>query len=281
MFFGSVCLGKLGDLCFDSNIELNRYTFIQNLQMPLFMKTIFLCFANDEKESLQSLKKEREALLKLLDKGHSKGHFALKEIPNATRDKVVDGLIDYSKSLNVFFFSGHAGRDKLVFEDSNAHAEGIAGLLEQCPNLDLVILNGCSTVGQVRALNELSSKPAIITTSAPVEDFSATKFSTIFFKALVEQKATLKQAFDTAVSGVKTNKRPFVVRRYRELILRDEEKGVWGVFVPEDRKKLKKWRFPQKDIKQKVTPMPNLKVKNKKNKIDRQININNLKGGIN
>lgn len=230
------------------------------------MKSIFLCFANDEKETLKSLKKERNELLKLLDRGNSKNHFTLKEIPNATIEKVSDGLIDYCESLNVFLFSGHASHDKLAFEDGIANPKGIVGLLKQCPNLDLVILNGCSTVGQVKALYSLPSKPAVIATSAPVEDYSATRFSIALFKTLVEQSTVLRNAFDTAMSAVQVSKEPLVIRSYRELISKDDNEGVWGLYINQKRKELEQWRLPKGDnTKQSTDKINNVSVKGEEN----------------
>ena len=217
------------------------------------MKSILLCFANDENQSLRSLKKERKKLSKLLDQGNCRNHFILKEIPNATKDQVIDGLIRYNRSLNVFFFSGHAGKDKLILEDGAATAGGVSGLLKLCKKLDLIILNGCSTASQVKELLRMPSKPAVIATSAPVKDISAGIFSERFFEALVEDKMTLVKAFRAAVSAIRINEKyhdniinPY--KTYRELVSCDESEGVWGLFIPSSKKELKNWKLPSKPI---------------------------------
>lgn len=230
------------------------------------MKTILLCFANDEKESLQTLKFERSEILKLLDKGNNKNHFTLKDIPNATRTKIRDGLIDYRESLNVFLFSGHAGRDKLLFEDGIANAEGIAGLLGKCPNLELVILNGCSTVGQVEELINLPNHPVVIATSAPVEERSATNFSITFFKTLVEKKATLKDAFETAIDAVKILHADNNIKVYKDLVARGKGQGIWGLYEVNKKSNSEKWKMPKKKRKELDKFLP-------KNKISGDANI--------
>lgn len=227
------------------------------------MKSILLCFANDEEENLESLKEERKVLSKLLDKGNSENHFILKEISNANKDVLIDSLIRYNKSLSVFFFSGHAGKDKLFLEDGMARAVGIAGLLRLCPNLDLIILNGCSTASQVKELLNLPGRPAVIATSAPVEDNSAGIFSKKFFESLVIDRLTLAMAFDAAVSAVQCNEKYIAevenpYKRYRELVSCDDAKGVWGLFIPNSRKQLKNWKIPNKVINYERRRSPNI-----------------------
>ena len=53
--------------------------------------------------------------------------------------------------------------------------------ISRCKNLNLVILNGCSTVGIVEALIKIKI-PVIIATNSPVDDNKAMMFSTEFFK---------------------------------------------------------------------------------------------------
>jgi hypothetical protein len=44
-------------------------------------------------------------------------------------------------------------------EDGMAYSTGIAGLLEQCPKLKLIVLNGCATKGQLKQLGNLKNPP--------------------------------------------------------------------------------------------------------------------------
>lgn len=214
------------------------------------MKSILICFANDEKESLVTLKEERARLSKLFDTGASQKHFSIKEIPHATIENVYDGLTSYIDSLRLFLFSGHANRNSLVFEDGAANAAGIVDVLRKCTKLKLVVLNGCSTVGQVKELLNLPSKPAVIATSAPVEDRSATIFSITLFELMVNKEKTLQEAFDLSIGKLKL-KSSIAICNSRELVDTDDAKGVWGLFLPRDKTKRKNWRIPAKSPKTK------------------------------
>lgn len=59
-----------------------------------------------------------------------------------------------------------------MMADAVANANGLARLLGQRPNLQLVFLNGCSTEGQVAELLAQGVK-VVIATDAPVNDRKA------------------------------------------------------------------------------------------------------------
>ena len=85
----------------------------------------------------------------------------------------------------------------LHLEDSSARAVGIAQLLSRCPQLQLIFLNGCSTLEHIQLLREKNSKAAIIATSTPVDDTVATQFSIAFYRAL-SSGTTLEEAVERA-----------------------------------------------------------------------------------
>jgi len=223
------------------------------------MKSILICFANDKRESLTYLKEEREAISKVLDDGNSKSHYIVKQIPQATTDIVIDALGVYRESLNVFLYSGHAGCASLDLEDGKANAEGVASLLALCPKLNLVVLNGCSTIGQVSPLLQLPSRPAVIATSSPICDSTASKFSQYLFKALVKDKMSLGKAFDYAIASLKVKYDVSIIntiktREFRELMSGNAniDEGVWGLFMPENRKELAEWKLLDQNSKVKL-----------------------------
>ena len=109
------------------------------------MPTLFLAFANDDKNHLNTLRDEDKGVNASLNERKSRGDFMVHSEQFATTDSIIKGLRDFKETIEVFLFSGHAGRDVLALEDGEAYADGIAALLGRCPNLKLVILNGCST----------------------------------------------------------------------------------------------------------------------------------------
>lgn len=199
------------------------------------MDVIFLAFANNSKSPLVTLSQEDKAIYNILSPRFIKQHYLIHRGSYATKDSIVHNLDQYKNHIRVFLYSGHAGRDGLLTDDGDAHAEGIAELLSQCPKLQLVFLNGCSTRGQVEALLG-KGIPAVIATSAPVDDQKAAKFSTQFFQSLNNQDS-LQAAFDAA-KGVILTDDPNVhfsskggTVRLSEL---KKDDGLWGIYANDD-----------------------------------------------
>ena len=164
------------------------------------MSLLFLTFANNRHDPLPNLQQEEEAIYRALAPRALRQEILLHRDSYASLAKVTEYITLFRDHLFLFHYSGHAGRDQLVLEDQSASGAGIAGLLKQCPNLKLVVLNGCSTKGQVDKLLE-NGVPVVIATSAPVEDAKAMRFGVRFYKALDEQ-ATIQEAFELAIAEV-------------------------------------------------------------------------------
>ena len=116
------------------------------------MDTLFLSFANQQHEILPTLQEEDDALYRLLAPRAQAQHFLLHRDSYVTLDKLPSYLTLYRDTLSIFLFSGHAGRDRLLLGGGGiANSDGVAQMLGQCPQLKLVMLNGCSTEGQVHS----------------------------------------------------------------------------------------------------------------------------------
>jgi hypothetical protein len=191
------------------------------------MQVIFLAYANSQDAPLPLLGKEDDLIYKSLSGRMLQQHFLVHRDSFTTQSKIAEYLLQYRDQVSIFLFSGHAGRDKLLIEDETTRSEGIAHLLGQCPNLKLVILNGCSTQRQVNQLLA-NGIPIVIATSAPVEDEKAMQFSTQFFSALAQQ-ANIKDAFELAIGKIMMNS---TVKVHRSIVEEDiEEDGpLWGIY---------------------------------------------------
>lgn len=197
------------------------------------MKVIFLAYANSQAAPLPSLQREDTEIYRSLSPRAWKQHFYIHREPYASIQDISEYLVMYRNQVSIFLFSGHAGRDNILLEDEQGRSEGLVQLLAQCPQLKLVVLNGCSTQGQVKALWE-AGIPIVIATSAPVEDKKAADFSIRFFQTLV-QHGTYSEAFEFAVGQTLmgselTIHRDFVFQQDRE------EEGIWGIFCQEKNK---------------------------------------------
>ncbi len=201
------------------------------------METVFLTYANSSSDPLARLRKEEEEVYRLLSRRSAQQDFSLHKDGNATLPKVAEYLVNFRETLSVFCFSGHAGKDALLLEDQTANGLGIAELLGQCPRLRLVLLNGCSTKGQVAKLLELPNHPVVIATSAEVEDVAATQFAISFFQAFSEQFATIQEAFATGLAAAQaTAEQPLAVDSKRGIVLsfeeNEQEDPLWGLYTP-------------------------------------------------
>ena len=167
------------------------------------MKVILLTYANNESEYLPELRNEIETidtyLTSFIDDGIATPQS--KDLPDA---ESLLKLIDiYKKNLSIFLFSGHASSKSILIGDGNElYGEGLAKKLniKECPNLKLVFLNGCSTIGMVNQLID-NSVPVIIYTYSPIDDKKAAAFSMTFFKALADGQS-IEHAFGKAKGDI-------------------------------------------------------------------------------
>lgn len=217
------------------------------------MSTLLLTFANSETHRLPTLIKECEGVNEALQKRFAEGDFVVIDEPWATRKKIIALIQAHKDNISLFLFSGHAGRDQLLLEDGKGHAEGIAGMLGHCPNLKLVILNGCSTAGQVKLLLELGI-PMVIATSAPVEDETAVQFSIAFFKELSQNHNSVNKAFSIALAAAKVYGTIDGIDISKRGLGSDEvDQPMWGLYYGAPYESLlDTWRLPERAVTESV-----------------------------
>lgn len=210
------------------------------------MEVLFFNFANSRSAPLPSLQEEDDSIYKSLSTRALKQHFLLHRESYTTLSKVAEYLVLYRDHISCFHYSGHAGRDVLVLEDDAAQAGGIAHLLGQCPGLKLVVLNGCSTKGQVDGLLA-AGVPVVIATSAPVEDNKATRFGIRFYQAL-ESQLSIKEAFEMAIGEVMGADAGIEAHRSFKVPETKAEGPLWGLFWREDKEAVLEEKLPVKSI---------------------------------
>ncbi len=202
-------------------------------------KLIF-SFANNQQDPLPSLETEKAEVLHIVqDRKKIKDDFEF--VNPVTRQELADFLKEGTNrdALTSFYYSGHAAGDRLITEGEGSNAEGLANLLSQCRNLTLVILNGCSTEGQVKKLFDAFAKtgnkpPVIIATSASVGDKVATEFGVSIIEQLFTYGMGIQNAFNLAFSRIQTNieaqNLKADIREVRSLGM-DSEEGTWGLYL--------------------------------------------------
>lgn len=212
------------------------------------MKVIFLSYANSTSSPLQFLTEEDDANYGTLQKRAYQQHFFLHRDSHTSTQKISEYLSLYKDNIHLFLYSGHADRDHLFIEEEAARSEGICQMLSQCENLKLVVLNGCSTEGQVQALLD-AGIPIVIGTSAPVNDQKAKDFSITFFQNLKEG-ASIESAFEMAIGAAQVSGQIEVNRGDFRGQLRPSlfASPTWGLFYQEENKATLKETLPSYTI---------------------------------
>lgn len=110
----------------------------------------------------------------------------------------------------VFHFAGHAIDKALSFNMKEAESEkaymanvgGFAEIITANHPIQLVFLNGCSTVKQVEAFMKMGV-PAVIYTNKPLNDALGKQFAIDFYYAFFKSGSTLQAAFKIANGALK------------------------------------------------------------------------------
>ncbi len=207
------------------------------------MDTLLLCYANNRDRPLSELGNEDSTIDRLLDPRSSKNQFQKVRDSFATTDSVSAKILTYRDTLCLFHFSGHAGSDVLLLEDTPARGVGMAQLLARCPNLRLVFLNGCSTLNHIKLLADQNVKAAVIATMAPINDTVATRFSTAFYQALTDQYA-IQQAIDQARLTIQISAATVIKPISRGSFETADEvsQDQWYFYCPDDQ--TARWELP-------------------------------------
>jgi len=209
---------------------------------------IFLSFANDKDDYLNSLQKEEDNIYRALQQAHDSGYIEIYNRGRATIDDIFAQFTRYRDRVVIFHYGGHASGSSLRLEDHDANSSGLAQLLGQQQNLKLVFLNGCSTQNQVQSLLEKGVK-AVIATSVPIEDTKAVEFATQFYHSLAN-KATIGKAFEESVSRLVTENKidADTISIHRAMdwkAHKKTEKMPWGLYVEDD--SALSWKLPSVD----------------------------------
>lgn len=210
---------------------------------------IFLTFANDPDAHLDLLKEESRRLYGALEELDRKEYLKLIREESAQVDDIFSTFNKNKDRVAIFHYAGHAAGTKLHLEKGAGSADGLAQLMGQQENLQLVFLNGCSSKGQVKGLLE-AGVPAVIATSVPIEDRKATEFAQQFYDALANRR-TIGQAFTIAKAYLETrfSKSVEVTMRDATWETGDDTAGEaampWGLYVQEaDRERILNWKLP-------------------------------------
>lgn len=171
-----------------------------------------LAFANDrtgQQAYLKEIAEERREIGKLFEEAEREGLCRKEILPDATARDIVDAFQNpaWRDRIVLFHFSGHADSERLLFEAEDGGTAAVAGMdlaafLGRQASLALVFLNGCATAGHVEALLSAGTQ-AVIGTRRKVDSIAACRFALVFYRALVQNRSSLRQAYEEAHAGAR------------------------------------------------------------------------------
>ncbi len=109
------------------------------------MDALYFAFANQPSSPLPELTREDAEIIQLLEPLAANDQLKLVHDSFTTLKTLANNIDNWKENLVLFHFGGHAGPNQLDLLDGSAKSRGIIALLEECPRLQLVVLNGCAT----------------------------------------------------------------------------------------------------------------------------------------
>jgi uncharacterized protein (TIGR02145 family) len=195
---------------------------------------------------LQLLKDEKTALENTLWDLHAQELIEIYKEESMSRKELVELLPRFKHNrIILFHYAGHAGSSGIHTEGGESRAEGLAALLGKEEALQLVVLNGCSTMEQVQGLKDKGVK-AIVATSSEIGDEAAKNFSSTLYKRLVTGY-TLKDAFSYAIAAAKTEvKIDSNIVPMRSINLEESTPDAipWDLYYDENHPEILDWKLP-------------------------------------
>jgi len=169
---------------------------------------MFLACAHTHSAPLPELVEEIRDLEKILSPLKERGLYEMLSNRAANIDDIFN-TFSKEKDIQLFHYAGHADGETLYLEEAGS-IKGITELfgLNKAPDgrwnpLQLVFLNGCATLGQVKSLHA-AGIAAVIATSRKIGDEAARIFSRQFYQTLTMEGKTITDAFDAATARVHT-----------------------------------------------------------------------------
>lgn len=221
---------------------------------------IFLAFANNLKTPqayLHMLKREGNNIYSKLWPHREKQAIDLHKVDNASIQDIFQVLTElFPDKVSIFHYGGHADGGHLQLESDSgsvelAQADGLAALLGKQEQLQLVFLNGCSTLNQVKLLLEAGVK-AVIATSTLINDSAAVEFAEQFYASLAKG-ANVERAFSEAKALVATKYQyskglALQITPYTRSLFYEEAPSStdfpWGLYINEEHRNVLQWKLP-------------------------------------
>lgn len=188
--------------------------------MPQISPVALVLFSNDLDNFLPSVERERKMIEEALENYSDTNRLKVVARSSVSIQEVFRLFNRYQGRIALFHFAGHAEGgglqlNKDVSENETGRAEGLADLFRREVEdgiLQLVFLNGCSTLPQLDGL-KAAGVPSVVATRCPIQDNKALQLARQFYRTLAgadqaqafDKPATIRQAFDQAIAYIKTS----------------------------------------------------------------------------
>jgi hypothetical protein len=174
---------------------------------------IILAFANSPSSPLHYLSEEIKRCNVCFN--NISGKFQIRYLYEAKIEDIQNAIDETASRVVGFMYSGHANEQAIDTIGHGMSAIGLASQLGRCPNLIWVLLNGCCTGAHFEYF-KVFSIPIFVGTQAPVNDQTATWFSTTFLQELTNG-ADIANAFQTAIEKAQAYSTTSITRETRFL----------------------------------------------------------------
>lgn len=212
---------------------------------------IVFSFANDHNDKLVHLTREKQNLLDLVRDARKKQWCEYDIFDGIDRAELRRYANLNGDDIVIFYYAGHATERGLWLEredggNESADNQGLATMLGQMPQLQLVFLNACATKEICEAILE-AGVPIVIGTHTPVSDELAANLAKSFFMQLVQGKS-VQECWDKATSTLL----PTAGAGGHRMILwdnvvpdlADDVASIYGMFTDPNQQQRLSWNLP-------------------------------------
>lgn len=218
--------------------------------MPTIPPVFFFASANRPDDPLRALARESDLIRRALMEHRHNFYIQVEHEPFITLDRLAFYLTEFSHTIQLFHFSGHAAEDHLMLESNIADGRSVAELIARQDALHLIFLNGCQTEKTARYLLKLGV-PAVIGTRRMVPDDQAANMARHFYHALAKG-FELEEAFQHAAMIVSAGEEE-KPGNYRGQGLEEEQEDPL-YFIAYQNEQAKHWVIPTVSYRQIIVP---------------------------
>lgn len=188
------------------------------------------------------LDKEQNYCRNELSSLDDKGVINFQSIGYATTDQIRRELNRYLHQVYIFHYGGHSSSELLKLPEGGGNVEYLGKKIADQRNLKLVFLNGCKNYEQVEVLLDFGV-PAVIATTAKVDDESALELAQKFYQELAAGNS-IQTSFEHAKNDLIDNNTE-LKRKFRDTGWDDEKTTAfaWGLYTHPEKDWINDWRI--------------------------------------